>query len=178
MIKIESKGNYLFLTNLETNKIISKGKAKVEILKNSDGTYDVVINEKVIFDNKPSTFFVDENENPFENFEEFYTLNSSFNPASANSLAVVEQNLLELEQDLENKQDTLGFTAENVANKQTDLTASATKYPTVDAVNSGINTKISKHVGATYTTSFVQTLTTSEYIAIGTKDAQTLYFIV
>ena len=32
------------------------------------------------------------------------------------------------------KQTALGFTAENVANKQTDLTASATKYPTVNAV--------------------------------------------
>jgi hypothetical protein len=35
----------------------------------------------------------------------------------------------------------LGFTPENVANKQTDLTASATKYPTVNAVNSGLATK-------------------------------------
>lgn len=35
----------------------------------------------------------------------------------------------------------LGFTPENVANKQTDLTASATKYPTVNAVNTGLATK-------------------------------------
>jgi hypothetical protein len=35
----------------------------------------------------------------------------------------------------------LGFTPEDVANKQTDLTASATKYPTVDAVNTGLATK-------------------------------------
>lgn len=35
----------------------------------------------------------------------------------------------------------LGFTPENVANKQTDLTASATKYPTVDAVNTGLSGK-------------------------------------
>lgn len=35
----------------------------------------------------------------------------------------------------------LGFTPENVSNKQTDLTASATKYPTVDAVNIGLGTK-------------------------------------
>ena len=40
-----------------------------------------------------------------------------------------------------NKQNALGFTPENVANKQTDLTASATKYPTVDAVNTGLGTK-------------------------------------
>ena len=39
------------------------------------------------------------------------------------------------------KQSALGFTPENVANKQTDLTASATKYPTVDAVNTGLGTK-------------------------------------
>lgn len=35
----------------------------------------------------------------------------------------------------------LGFTPENVANKQTDLTASATKYPTVNAVVNGLSTK-------------------------------------
>jgi len=40
-----------------------------------------------------------------------------------------------------NKQNALGFTAENVANKQTDLTASATKYPTVNAVNTGLALK-------------------------------------
>jgi hypothetical protein len=40
-----------------------------------------------------------------------------------------------------NKQNALGFTPEDVANKQTDLTASATKYPTVDAVNTGLGTK-------------------------------------
>ena len=39
------------------------------------------------------------------------------------------------------KQDALGFTPEDVANKQTDLTASATKYPTVNAVNTGLGTK-------------------------------------
>jgi hypothetical protein len=39
------------------------------------------------------------------------------------------------------KQNSLGFTPENVANKQTDLTASATKYPTVNAVNTGLGTK-------------------------------------
>ena len=40
-----------------------------------------------------------------------------------------------------NKQTDLGFTPENVANKQTDLTASATKYPTVNAVNTGLALK-------------------------------------
>lgn len=39
------------------------------------------------------------------------------------------------------KQNALGYTPENVANKQTDLTASSTKYPTVDAVNTGLATK-------------------------------------
>ena len=37
------------------------------------------------------------------------------------------------------KQATLGFTPEDVANKQTNLAASSTKYPTVNAVNTGIN---------------------------------------
>jgi len=35
----------------------------------------------------------------------------------------------------------LTFTPENIANKQTDLTASSTKYPTVNAVNTGLSTK-------------------------------------
>ena len=39
------------------------------------------------------------------------------------------------------KQNALGFTPEDVANKQTDLTASGTKYPTVNAVNTGLATK-------------------------------------
>ena len=42
------------------------------------------------------------------------------------------------------KQNALGFTPEDVANKQTDLTASATKYPTVNAVNSGLALKQDK----------------------------------
>jgi hypothetical protein len=40
-----------------------------------------------------------------------------------------------------NKQNALGFTPEDVANKQTNLTASATKYPTVNAVNTGLALK-------------------------------------
>ena len=39
------------------------------------------------------------------------------------------------------KQDNLGFTPEDVSNKQTNLTASATKYPTVNAVNTGLSGK-------------------------------------
>lgn len=48
----------------------------------------------------------------------------------------------------------LGFTPENVANKQTDLTASATNYPTVNAVNTGLATKVNSNsaiTGATKT---------------------------
>ncbi len=37
--------------------------------------------------------------------------------------------------------DTLNTDKEDVSNKQTDLTASATKYPTVNAVNTGLATK-------------------------------------
>jgi hypothetical protein len=41
------------------------------------------------------------------------------------------------------KQASLGYTAENVANKQNSLTADGTnlKYPTVTAVNTGLATK-------------------------------------
>ncbi len=48
------------------------------------------------------------------------------------------------------KQDALGFTPENVANKQTDLTASATKYPTVNAVNTGLALKKTIATGNNY----------------------------
>jgi hypothetical protein len=37
-----------------------------------------------------------------------------------------------------------GINKENVSNKQTDLTPSATKYPNVNAVNAGLATKLSK----------------------------------
>jgi hypothetical protein len=47
------------------------------------------------------------------------------------------------------KQSALGFTPEDVANKQTNLTASATKYPTVDAVNAGLGTKQNTLVSGT-----------------------------
>jgi hypothetical protein len=45
-----------------------------------------------------------------------------------------------------NKQAALGFTPEDVANKQTNLAASATKYPTVDAVNAGFDNKQDKRI--------------------------------
>lgn len=38
--------------------------------------------------------------------------------------------------------------------------------------------KIAKNVGATYTTNTITTVTAAEYAAIGTPDANTLYFIV
>lgn len=50
-------------------------------------------------------------------------------------------NQTDLQAALDAKQNSLGYTPENVANKQTDLTASATKYPTVNAVNTGLATK-------------------------------------
>jgi hypothetical protein len=57
-----------------------------------------------------------------------------------------------------NKQNALGFTAENVANKQTDLTASATKYPTVNAVNNGLDLKVDKVTGSRLITSAESTI--------------------
>ena len=113
-------------------------------------------------------------------------------------------------------QAALGFTAENVANKSTNVNtdqASDTKYPSVKAVYDwatnllsgkqdtlvnqtnikSINgssvlgsgdltvsdsTKIAKNVAATYTTNTITTVTAAEYAAIGSKDANTLYFIV
>ncbi len=65
------------------------------------------------------------------NKSDSYTVSSSITYASTK--AVVDG--------LATKQASLGFTAENVANKQTDLTASSTKYPTVNAVNTGLGLK-------------------------------------
>lgn len=57
------------------------------------------------------------------------------------TLPISESDVTGLVSDLAGKQPALGFTPEDVANKQTDLTASATKYPTVNAVNTGLATK-------------------------------------
>lgn len=48
---------------------------------------------------------------------------------------------------------SLGYTPEDVANLSTDLTASATKYPSVNAVNTGLATKQSAILIATATAS-------------------------
>lgn len=61
------------------------------------------------------------------------------------------------------KQSALDFIPENEANKQTDLTESATKYPTVDAVNTGLGLKENT----------ITSGTTSEYWR-GDKSWQTL----
>jgi len=47
----------------------------------------------------------------------------------------------DIQTQLGNKQDTLGYTAENSANKKTTLTDSDTDYPTCKAVNTGLNGK-------------------------------------
>ena len=57
---------------------------------------------------------------------------------------------------LAGKQNALGFTPEDVANKQTDLTASATKYPTVNAVNTGLALKDSHIESAKKNHKFVE----------------------
>lgn len=50
--------------------------------------------------------------------------------------------------------------------------------PVSTAQQTAIDGKISKNVGATYTTNTITTLTQAEYDAIGSKNANTLYFIV
>jgi hypothetical protein len=52
------------------------------------------------------------------------------------------------------KQNALGYTPEDVANKQTDLTASATKYPTVNAVNTGLAGKFNTPTSYKWTLDF------------------------
>jgi len=57
---------------------------------------------------------------------------------------------------------------EDVSNKQTDLTASATKYPTVDAVNTGLSLKQDKlfiHKETTPSTPVTGTLTETQIYA-------------
>jgi len=46
------------------------------------------------------------------------------------------------------------------------------------SIQTQLNSKIAKNVGATYTTNTITTVTQAEYDAIGTPDATTLYFIV
>lgn len=69
-------------------------------------------------------------------------------------------------------QSTLGYTPENVANKQTDLTASATKYPTVNAVNTGLATKITANTTITGATKTKITYDTKGLVTSG-ADATT-----
>lgn len=74
-----------------------------------------------------------------------------------------------------NKQTALGFTAENVANKQTDLTASATKYPTVNAVNTGLALRQRKLFNltpqVTHTGTTVKTIIATYFIPANTFTA-------
>lgn len=73
------------------------------------------------------------------------------------SLATFPTNLSQFTNDvgfITNVITSLGYTPESVANKQTDLTSSATKYPTVNAVNTGLALKVTANsaiTGATKT---------------------------
>lgn len=88
-------------------------------------------------------------------------------------------NQTDLQNALNAKQNSLGFTPEDVANKKLSLSDNSdTYYPSQKAVKTAVDGKISKAVGTTYTTNTILTLTSAEYAAIGTKDANTLYFIV
>lgn len=59
--------------------------------------------------------------------------------ALINSSNTNESEIKSLKNEIQKKQDSLGFTPENVSNKQNDLNPSAIKYPTVDAVIGGLN---------------------------------------
>jgi len=88
-------------------------------------------------------------------------------------------NQTDLQNALNAKQASLGFTPEDSANKKLSLTDNSdTYYPSQKAVKTAVDAKISKAAGTTYTTNTILTLTSAEYAAIGTKDANTLYFIV
>ncbi len=59
-------------------------------------------------------------------------------------------------QDISGKQDNLGFTPENSANKKTELTDSDTDYPTTKAVNTGLADKAStSHDNTNHSTNLV-----------------------
>lgn len=51
----------------------------------------------------------------------------------------IKDRLDSIETDISGKEDGLGYIPENVSNKQSDLTPSSTKYPTVNAVNDGLS---------------------------------------
>jgi hypothetical protein len=61
------------------------------------------------------------------------------------------------------KQNALGYTPEDVANKQTDLTPSATKYPTVNAVNTGLAGKFNTPTSYKWTLDFSEVQTGDIY---------------
>jgi hypothetical protein len=63
----------------------------------------------------------------------------------------------------------LGFTPEDVSNKQTDLTASATKYPTINAVNNGLGLKTDK-------TSWINISTTSTIVGFSAFAQRFIYY--
>jgi hypothetical protein len=69
---------------------------------------------------------------------------------------------------------------DGLASKQATL-VSGTNIKTVNSTSllgSGNITVIPTHIGATYTTNAIQTLTAAQYAALGTPNANTLYFIV
>lgn len=51
----------------------------------------------------------------------------------------IKDRLGSIETDILSKEDSIGYTPENVSNKQSDLSPSSTKYPTVNAVNDGLS---------------------------------------
>jgi len=67
------------------------------------------------------------------------------------------------------------ITASNLSGTNTGDNATNTQY---SGLATDIAGKISKNVATTYTTNTITTVTASEYAAIGTKDPNTLYFIV
>jgi hypothetical protein len=82
---------------------------------------------------------------------------------------------------VDGNKDITGVNSIPAADVSTDATRrfiSDTEKAQITTNTTDIGSKISKSVGATYTTNSVLTLTQAEYDAIGAKSATTLYFIV
>ena len=70
-------------------------------------------------------------------------LSASSTPASWGGITGTLSNQTDLQTALNAKQNSLGFTAENIANKEnTTIDTSTTKYPTVNLLKTGLDTKL------------------------------------
>lgn len=108
------------------------------------------------------------------------TTNKKINLASF-PISTAVQNALDAKlesSDITDFETTTELNARDTANRDRTNHTGTQAISTVSGLQSDLDSKIAKDVNTTYTTNAITTLTQAEYDAIGTKDANTLYFIV